>query len=216
MKAVIAGATGLIGNELLHLLESDASLSSLLLLTRREIVSKNKKVRILLCDFATLDEVKVVDTFDVGFCCLGTTIKKAGSQENFRHVDFDYVLNFARFCKELKIEHFIVVSALGADPNSKVFYNRVKGEMEQALSQLGFKKLSVVRPSLLLGKRNEKRFGEDVAKAVAPLVNFFLGGNLKKYKPIEARTVAETMISLARGEREKIPQQGLEVLEKGL
>jgi uncharacterized protein YbjT (DUF2867 family) len=146
-------------------------------------------------DIARLEEESLPAAEDA-FCCLGTTIKKAGSQEAFRAVDHDAVLAFARAAKRAGVRRFLVVTALGADARSSVFYNRVKGEAEQALQALGFESLVILRPSLLLGDRAESRPGERAA-IVASRV---LGPLLRPFgsRPIEARTVARAMTALAQ------------------
>ena len=132
---------------------------------------------------------------DAAFCCLGTTIRQAGSQEAFRAVDQELVLAFARRARELGTRHLLVISALGADPRSSVFYNRVKGETEEALQAMGWPQLTIVRPSLLLGPRREFRLGERLA---APLMRWIPG----KYRGIEAAVLARALWRLALEEGE--------------
>lgn len=131
------------------------------------------------------------------FCCLGTTIRKAGSQEAFRSVDVEYPATVARLASDKGADQFLVVSALGADPESRVFYNRSKGVMESMVRRFPFQAVWVLRPALLLGDRTEVRMGERVAeflmKPLAPL----MAGRLRRYRPIEARTVAAAMVRLA-------------------
>jgi uncharacterized protein YbjT (DUF2867 family) len=133
---------------------------------------------------------------DEAFCCLGTTIKKAGSQEAFRAVDHDAVLAFAKAAKQAGTRSFLVVTALGADTRSRVFYNRVKGEVQEALKGVGFESLVILQPSLLLGERAESRPGERAAivasRVLAPLLRPLAS------RPIEAHTVARAMLALAR------------------
>jgi uncharacterized protein YbjT (DUF2867 family) len=131
---------------------------------------------------------------DVGLCCLGTTIKKAGTKELFFKVDHDYVVNFAKLCRSSGAKKFIVVSAMGADSNSSVFYNQVKGQMEKALEGLGFESLVILRPSLLLGDRSEVRRGESLAQAILSPFGFLFMGPLAPFKPIEGLVVAKRMI----------------------
>jgi uncharacterized protein YbjT (DUF2867 family) len=136
---------------------------------------------------------------DVVFCALGTTIGKAGSEEAFRKVDLEAVLALARAASGAGARQFLVVSSLGADPKSKAFYSRVKGEMERRLRGIAFEGTQVFRPSLLLGARVEFRLGERLAASVAAPVGFLLAGPLAKYRPIEAETVAAAMLRVARG-----------------
>ena len=132
------------------------------------------------------------------YCCLGTTIKKAGSQEAFKKVDHTLVVTVAGLMKKHGAEQFPVISAMGANKDSKVFYNRVKGEMEAALQELGYPCLRIIRPSLLLGPREEFRLGEKLAVILTPLLKPILLGSLKKYRPVEAEKVAQFMVKVAR------------------
>lgn len=193
-NAIIAGATGLTGGALLAKLVAAKHYSNIYTLARRQRESIARSHHPLVVDFSSLG---VLPDCDEAFCCLGTTIKKAGSQAAFRTVDFDYVLNFANAAKAAGAKTFCVVSALGANPDSAVFYNRVKGEMEQALTKIGFDSLHIFQPSLLLGDRAESRLGERIGigafAAIAPL----LIGRARKYRPIAADDVAEAMIKMA-------------------
>jgi uncharacterized protein YbjT (DUF2867 family) len=142
------------------------------------------------------------------FCCLGTTIKKAGSQEAFRRVDYEYPLNVARLAAQWEDAHFLVVSSVGADAGSGVFYSRVKGELEKAVQALPLAGAHIFRPSLLLGERGEVRLGERMAAVAAKPLSLLLFGPLRKYRPIHARTVAQAMLRVAREGR-----RGVEILE---
>jgi uncharacterized protein YbjT (DUF2867 family) len=142
-------------------------------------------------DFDRLDAHRDALVADQLICALGTTIKVAGSRERFRLVDRDYPLALARLGLEQGVRHFLLVSALGADAHSRVFYNRVKGELEDALAALPLRSLSIVRPSLLLGRRAEFRLGEQVLKRLA----FLVPG---KYGPVHARDVAAALVRLAK------------------
>jgi uncharacterized protein YbjT (DUF2867 family) len=136
------------------------------------------------------------------FCALGTTIKTAGSQDAFRKVDHDYVVNLAKFCAKNGVRKFLVVSAMGADSSSRIFYNRVKGEMEVAIQQLSIPTVAIFRPSLLMGKRKEFRSGEKVAQAIMGVLGFLFVGAMKKYKAIPAIIVANAMIQTALNGKE--------------
>jgi uncharacterized protein YbjT (DUF2867 family) len=192
--ALVAGASGLVGGLLLDALLEDPLYREVCSLGRRPLPRQHPKLVQRTVDFARL-EGEALPASDEAFCCLGTTIKKAGSQEAFRAVDHDAVLAFAKAARQAGAKRFLVVTALGADPRSRVFYNRVKGEVEQALQGVGFESLVILRPSLLLGERAESRPGEHVAivlsKALGPLLRPFGG------RPIEARTVARAMRALA-------------------
>ncbi len=198
--AIVIGASGLVGIEIVKqlLLDSDYTLVKLFL--RKEIPFTHSKLQQCIVDFNKLDTSSDLIKGDVVFCCMGTTIKVAGSQDAFVKVDYSYVLNFAQLSKRNGIEKFIVVSSLGADKNSSNFYLKVKGDVETDLARLKFKNLIIVRPSMLLGDRKEFRLGELIGKKIMKGLAFLFVGKLKKYKAIEAYTVAKAMIVLSKNE----------------
>src|SRR5439155_15744926 len=149
-------------------------------------------------DLGTLETLGDVPRLNDVFCCLGTTIKRAGSQPAFRLVDHTFVVGLARAGLRAGATQFLLVSAIGADPASRVFYSRVKGETESAVRRLGFPSIQIFRPSLLLGERSEFRLGERIAMVVAPLPSLLLLGRLRRFRPIPAETVARAMVNLAR------------------
>jgi uncharacterized protein YbjT (DUF2867 family) len=197
-KAVMAGATGLIGKELLHLLLENPSYTSVTSLVRRPTGIQHPKLHEVVIDFNSLNISEVDLTGADVFCTLGTTIKKAGSQAAFRQVDYTYPLSLGSMAKDSGAKQFFIVTAMGADRTSKVFYNRVKGEVEEALQGLGLSALKIFRPSLLLGDREEFRFGERTAALVSSFIAPLFIGPLKKYKPIQARNVAKAMVFAAQ------------------
>lgn len=203
MTALLAGATGLIGREVARQWTGPGPLH---LLVRRDTPALQPLHRVHVVDFAALPPLPQAER---AFCCLGTTIKAAGSQEAFRAVDHGAVLAFARAAQRAGVRHFAVVSALGASARSRTFYNRVKGEMEAELATLGFASLVIARPSLLAGDRaslgQPARLGERLALMMtAPLTPFIP----KAWRPIEAAVVARAMLrALDR------PAPGLRVLE---
>jgi uncharacterized protein YbjT (DUF2867 family) len=148
-------------------------------------------------DFDELDRHGDLFAVDDLFCCLGTTIRKAGSQEAFRRVDLEYPLQAAHLGRAAGARQFILVSALGADPSSRVFYNRVKGEVEAALAGVGYPRLVIFRPSLLLGDRDEVRPGERVAEWIMKPLGPLMRGPLRRYRPVEAAWVARAMVRRA-------------------
>jgi len=191
MTALLAGATGLIGRELAAAWVGPGELH---LLVRRPMPTAGKVPplqRVHVVDYAALPSLPPAEE---AYCCLGTTIKVAGSQAAFRAVDFDAVLAFARAARQAGVRRFAVVSALGASPGSATFYNRVKGEMEQALAGLGFASLVIVRPSLLAGNRarlgQPPRPGERLALALSAPLSPLIP---KAWRPISAATVARAM-----------------------
>jgi uncharacterized protein YbjT (DUF2867 family) len=208
MKVVVAGGTGLVGTFLLDNLKSDASILEVIALTRRE-KKQEGKVKWVTADFVSVDRLsEVCSGASAAFCCLGTTIKKAGSQEAFRAVDHDYVVNFGKASHAAGVNTFSVVSAIGSDVTSKVFYNRVKGEMERDLEQIGFDTLNIFHPSILLGPREEFRLGEKRGIVGMTIASPLLFGSLSKYKPIHVKTVAKSMLL-----ESKEPESGIHHFE---
>jgi len=199
-KALIVGSTGLIGGYTLKFLFKDPSYSEVTALVRKPLLERHRKLKEVITDFTNLEKTLSSATANDVYCCLGTTIKKAGSPENFTKVDFSLVVDVARVMKERGAEQCIVISAMGANSTSKVFYNRTKGEMEEALKGLGFPCLRIIRPSLLLGHRKEFRFGEKIAILMSPFWKLFLVGSLKKCAPVEAEAVARFMVKVAHDE----------------
>lgn len=200
MKALIAGATGLVGSHLLQLLIKDPDYERIFVLTRRPLKIQDDKIGEIVSDFndlaTTLQEIKT----DHVFCCLGTTMKKAGSREAFRKVDYEFPLQIANIMRSRGASKFLLVSAIGASRNSMFFYNRVKGEVEEAVRQMKYPALFIFRPSLLLGNREEERIGEDVAKKIYQYIDWIFIGPFKKYKGIEAATVAAAMLKKAKSD----------------
>lgn len=196
-SALIAGATGLVGSELLKMLIDSETFNTVHILNRHKNNYHHAKAIEHVIDFDNLAEFNPkIQVYHV-FCCLGTTIKKAKTKENFRKVDFDYVVDLAKKSKELGALKLLVVSALGANAKSRIFYNRVKGEMERALQELDLTHLFIFRPSLLMGNRDENRTGEKTAIMVYKVINPLFVGKLKKYKGVKAKKVAKSMIETA-------------------
>lgn len=197
---LICGATGLVGRECLNLLLADPAFGRVVALTRRPLpadvsgLPNASKLEQHVIDFDRLDAYADLLLVDQIVCALGTTIKQAGSEERFRQVDFGYPLALARLGAERGARHFLLVSAVGANARSPIFYNRVKGELEQEVCALPYSSITIVRPSLLLGERTEFRLGEEVAKRFG----FLLPG---KYKPVEARTVAAALAGAAKADQ---------------
>jgi len=199
MTAIIAGSSGLVGKYVLSHLLASSRYSKVVALTRYDLSITDSKLVQIRTDFTSLKtDLASVNCDDV-FCCLGTTIAKAGSTEKFYEVDFKYPLDLARVTKDLGATQFLLVSALGANKDSSIFYNRVKGEVEQAISVVCFKSFHIFRPSLLLGPRHEKRPGEDAAKVFFRLFGFLVPS---KYKPVHAGQVAAAMVYCASRETE--------------
>jgi uncharacterized protein YbjT (DUF2867 family) len=193
--ALIAGASGLIGKQLLTLLLVDMDYDEVKAITRAPLNITHPKLKNIIVEFDILADYESSLKADDVFCCLGTTIRIAKTKEAFRKVDYEYPLALARATKSQGATQYLLVSALGADKNSSVFYNRVKGEVEEAIGQVGFRSLHILRPSLLLGERSEKRAGEGAATT---FFKFFGGLVPKKYKAIDSAKVATAMVVLAR------------------
>lgn len=187
--ALIIGASGLIGSELVQLLINDSRYDKINLLVRKPLAVNHTKINQIQVNFEKLEQQDVV-AHDV-FCCLGTTIKIAKTKEAFFKVDFDYVVNTAKIAKSNNIAQFAVVSSLGADKNSTVFYSKTKGQMEESVSSLNFDLCAILRPSMLLGNRLEFRLGEKIGSFFMILFSFLIP---KKYKAIQAHQVALAMI----------------------
>jgi uncharacterized protein YbjT (DUF2867 family) len=197
LTAALLGASGLVGGHLLPLLADDPAYSRITLLTRRPLgleLGPNGKVVEAVIDFERPETFRSHVAVDDVFCCLGTTIKKAGSQDAFRKVDFDAPLAVAREALAGGATQFLIVTAVGASAKSSVFYNRVKGETEQALAALRFPRgLKVFRPSLLVGERAERRPAERVAMALMSVTRPAFFGPLTRYRAIDASGVARAM-----------------------
>ena len=196
--ALLAGATGLIGSHVLKLLLAEDEWSRVVTVGRRPMPELHKKLEQRVLDLGELETVSDLPHVDDVFCCLGTTIKQAGSQPAFRRVDHAFILGVAHAGLHAGAKQFLLVSAIGADPGSRVFYSRVKGETESAIRRLAFQSVQIFRPSLLLGERSEFRVGERIAMVVAPPLSLLLLGRLRRYRPIRAETVARAMVNLAR------------------
>ena len=185
---MLAGGTGVVGKELLR--QSRARGDYLIAVGRRPTGLADEE---LVIDFNALPQLPRAD---IAICALGTTIKNAGSRDAFRAVDHGAVLAYAKSALEAGIEHFMVVTAVGADPTSSVFYSRVKGEIQQDLCDLGFSRLDVLQPGLLRGERQEKRPVESMMKALAPIADPLMTGSWRRYRSVHPATVAECLLAL--------------------
>lgn len=189
-KATLLGATGLVGHELLRMLLEDDRYEVVHVLARRSTGVAHERLREHVGDLSSMHEQLEAFRVDELFCALGTTIKVAGSQEAFRAIDYGHVMRAAKLGREHGVTHFLLVSSLGAHASSRFFYNRVKGEVERDVGALGYPQLTIAQPSLLLGSRREKRFGEEVARRFGWLTP-------ATYKPIEAAAVARALVRSA-------------------
>ena len=199
-KALLAGATGLIGGHVLDLLLADPAYSEITALVRRPLKVEHNKLNTRIVDFDRLDEVSDPPTVNDVFCCLGSTMKKAGSKAAFRRVDHDYVVATARLGLAGGARHFLLVSSIGADASSMNFYSRVKGEAEVSVAKFGYEALHIFQPSILMGERDEKRPGECLGIAAAGMLNRLMAGPLRRYRGIRPETVAAAMTRAARSD----------------
>lgn len=197
--ALIAGASGLVGSYLLDQLVAAPEYDRVIAVTRRPLEVEHPKLTEIVTNFDALDRLPAPLRGADAFCCVGTTMRKAGSREAFRAVDHAAVLAFAWAAQRGGARRFFSVSAMGANPDSRFFYNRVKGETEQALQVLGFDTLALFRPGLLRGPRQEYRFGERLGAVVLALAEPLLVGRWRKYRAVHAAVVARAMLRVSFG-----------------
>lgn len=215
--AMLAGASGLTGGYLLDALLGAADFSRVIAVTRRALPREHARLANRIVQFDRMETQLRGVTCDVAFCCLGTTIARAGSRDNFREVDVDLVVAFARTALAAHAQRFVVMSSVGADPRSGNFYLRTKGEMEAELEALGFPALDILQPGVLLGLRREMRPAELAAMALMSLANPFLVGRRAAYRAISARRVAAAMVGASRSGRKGVQRyvnQGLLALAR--
>lgn len=195
--ALLAGATGLVGAALLRQLLDDADYHRVVVLSRRALEPRHPRLEVIESNLEDLDALSAQLAADDVYCCLGTTTTKAGGRAGLERVDYQLVVGLARAAHAAGAKQFIVVSAAGASDRSPSFYSRVKARMEQAIGEIGYTAVHIVRPSLLLGARSEVRPVEALAQRFAPLLAPFCIGPLRQYRPITADDVATAMRQLA-------------------
>ncbi|GGW24915.1 nucleoside-diphosphate sugar epimerase [Arenibacter certesii] len=195
--AIILGATGLTGGILLRTLLEDDRYGKIKLFSRSTIGFSHQKLEEYLGDLRNLEQFKMDFNADEVFCCIGTTKAKTPDSEKYREIDVGIPVSAGKLCKLNNINTYIVISALGANPKSRASYNRLKGEMENAVLALGIPKTHFLRPSLIAGKRAEQRLGEGLANQFMKVLNFVFVGPLDKYKSIKPETIASAMVWLA-------------------
>lgn len=202
-SAIVIGATGLVGRELLKQLNQIESCEKITAIVRHEdteLKSLKKVQQFILDDFLLLND-EDANGYSHAFSCLGTTLKKAGSKQNFYNVDYEMNAHFADLF-ETTDTHYLLISAMGANAQSKIFYNKVKGELENHIQSLNLKYVSILRPSLLLGERQEQRTLEDMTQKLYRKFSHLVP-NTFKYKPVTAEQVAHTMVDAARTQTDK-------------
>ncbi|MBL7896915.1 MAG: NAD(P)H-binding protein [Crocinitomicaceae bacterium] len=192
-KAIIIGATGLIGKALIKELKTNSNYTEVVLIARKKIENLPAKFRVIQIDFDKIEEIKSEITGDVLFSVLGTTMKTAGSKEAQYKIDFDYQYNVAKIASENGVKNLVLLSSAGANSKSSIFYSRMKGELDEAVKKLTFSHVSIIRPSMLTGKREEFRLGEKIFTPIAYVLNIIPFA--RKYRPIKDSIVAQAMIN---------------------
>ncbi|MEJ7559667.1 MAG: oxidoreductase [Pedobacter sp.] len=199
-KAIVAGASGLIGSELLKILLEDAEYSEVVALVRTPIGHTHTKLNQIAIDFDKLNDYAHLLNGNVIFCCLGSTRKKTPDLSQYRKIDHDYPVKLAELAVANGIDQFHLVSSIGANKDSSNFYTKMKGETEEDVSAAKVHGLVIYRPSLLTGERKEQRFAEGLMQGLSKIINPLMIGGLKKYRSIAARTVAMAMAKVSKTE----------------
>jgi uncharacterized protein YbjT (DUF2867 family) len=198
LTTMVAGSTGLVGSELLEMLLGDPAVRRVHSLVRRSTGREHTALVEHVIDFDQLPDVALPSPVDDVYCCLGTTMRTAGSRDAFRRVDRDYVVALGRLAVAVGARSLTVVSSVGADASARSFYLRTKGETERDLEALGLPCLVILQPSLLLGDRQELRVGERIGEVALGIAGPLMFGSLARYRPIHARTVARAMVRASR------------------
>lgn len=193
--AIIIGATGLVGNNLLQLLLHDDRFQKVIVFVRRPLAIQHEKLEVHIIDFDRPETWLQLVNGDVLFSALGTTIKQAGTQANQYKIDYTYQYQFAQSAAQNQVPAYVLVSSASASPDSTMFYSRMKGELERDIKNLSFKSITIIQPGLLAGARQDERFGEKLAYRVLTAVNAL--GLFKKYKPIDGKIVAVALRNAA-------------------
>ncbi|TDN88127.1 putative NAD(P)-binding protein [Salegentibacter sp. 24] len=195
--AIILGATGLTGGMLLQQLLEDNRYDKIKLFSRNSVEIKHSKIDEHLIDLFKLEDYRDIFSADEVFCCVGTTKSKTPDHQTYTMIDRGIPVTAAKLCKENKIDTFLVVSALGANPKSRVFYNRTKGKMEKEVLEQEIKHTYILQPSLITGERKESRSFEKIGKVMLNFINPFFLGTMRKYKSISAESIARAMVAIA-------------------
>jgi uncharacterized protein YbjT (DUF2867 family) len=209
LTANVIGATGLVGKRLVQQLLNDERFEKVRIFVRRDTGLKHPKLEQKIVDFRNTESWKKLLTGDILFSALGTTLKQAGSKKKQYEIDFTFNLNFAQKAKENGIENYVLVSSVGANSKSGIFYTRMKGELDEAVSKIGFSNLVILRPASLTGPRENRRMAEEIS---VPVLNFLTRFVFKNYRPISDVTVAKAMINAVLNKNEsKTIYEGSEV-----
>ncbi len=196
--AILFGATGLVGGYLLNMLLGHNAYRRVVVFTRRDIPREHPKLIVHKINFEDLPAYHELIKGQDLFICLGSTMRKAGGRKEFFKVDYTYPYQAAKMAVENGVNQILLVTSVGADPDSYFFYNKVKGLIENAVKKMDFWAIHIFRPSVLLGERNENRWGEQLAGQLGKGIDYLTGGMLTKYRPIEAEIVAKAMINAAQ------------------
>ncbi|MBK9735700.1 MAG: oxidoreductase [Saprospiraceae bacterium] len=195
--ALLFGSTGLVGSELMHILLDSPNYSRLRIFVRKTIPLSHPKLEQVIIDFDNSETIEDSIKGDEIFICLGTTMAKAGSKDAFYKVDYTYCYNVAKLASNNGVKRILLISSMGANVDSMIYYSKVKGEIERDICNLSFESVDIIRPSLLLGNRSERRPGEKLFSIISRSLGFMYAGPFKKYAPIEAKTVAKAMVQIA-------------------
>jgi len=213
--ALIFGSSGLVGNELLNIINQNNNYNKIKLFVRSKTNSNDQKIEIIQTDFNNLEKHKDSMVGDDCFFCIGTTRKDTPDKNEYRRVEYNIPVDIAKIAKSNSVKSFVYVSSLGANPNSPGSYLKNKGQVEEELNKINFPKLAVIRPSILLGNRKVFRLGERIGIFAMKALSIFFLGSLKKYKPIEAQNVAKAMVAIAQNHDQKKVFESNELSEIG-
>jgi uncharacterized protein YbjT (DUF2867 family) len=211
--ALIAGSSGLVGNELLHLLLKGQEYEKVYSIVRRPLGVEHPNLIEVVCNFDKLEEIQEYFHVDDVFSCLGTTIRNAKTKQAMYKIDVEYSLTIAKLAKEQGVKHFSIVSSMNANPKSLLWYSRMKGILEEQLQEIPLDTISIFRPSLLLGYRKEFRFGERMAGLIFHKLSFLLRDSLKSGLAIEANTVAQAMYHVAQMDKKGVSIYSAKTIE---
>ena len=207
-SALIIGSTGFVGSYLIQELLDSTNIDLVTALVRKPTSVSHPKLKEIIFDFENESDMDSLESVNHVFCCLGTTIKTAGSKEAFRFADYELPLRFAQWAKKIKANSFSIVTAMGANSDSSIFYNQVKGELEDEIKKLSISIIQIFQPSLIMGQRKEFRFGEYIIKGFMTVINPLMMGPAKKYRGIHAQTIAKGMLFYLGNSK-----QGVSVIE---
>jgi len=194
-KAIVIGASGLIGRELVHLLLEDTSFSKVTIFVRKALTISDDKLQQIVLDFNELEQYSAAFDGSVLFLCIGTTRKKTPNLDDYRAIDYGITLRAANLAKASGVEEVHLISAIGASSNSTIFYNKLKGEIEEDLIKIGFNSTYIYQPSMLIGKRGESRPAEFFFQKLMPVFDLLMVGSLKKYHSVSKEKLAKTMLN---------------------